>query len=1052
MLIRTLAAVALIAAPAAAQDPIRFARTPDISPDGKLVAFSYLGDLWTVEATGGVARPVTMHEAHDFFPCFSPDGRRIAFSSNRHGQYDVYVVPVQGGRPTRLTFDSGHDTVTGWTPDGKSVVFSSTRSTNYPFSPEAYTVPADGGQERRLPLHEAKEAYFAPNGKQLAYVSGAGLWSRRGYRGSSNDDLWLANPDGTGVKRFTTFDGQDASPMWSPDGSRLYYVSEQPGPRGTANVVFQDLASPRPPKPLTKHTEDSVRRARISGNGEWIVYECGADLWVAGTKGTAPRKLAIEVHADDKSNTERVATFIRDATGYALSPDENHAVVVVHGELFLMKTMGPAGKAVRLTDHPAFDTAPAWSPDGRKVLFASDRSGVIDLYILEHDDPDRPEVTRARQHKASRLTDDRDEETAATFSPNGKRIAFLRSGKLWTMNPDGTDQKPLVETPRVFDYDWSPDGKWIAFARTDGSFASELYLVPADGSAGPRNVTRYATSNGDVTWSLTGGKLGFVSQRRGTFAMHVLSLLKPSAAASPLAAIAASPSDIDWDDIHLRVTRPAPMTAESGAISPDGSMVAFRSTSNGDDLWVANADGGGVGRVTSGDQSPRFIRWSKKSPGTIFFLNKAGELRAARANMGFTGPSGPSGEPMKFPFSATLTVRREEEYAEMFAQSWRLIADGYYDGAHHGTDWKAVRAKYAPLVPHVAAKEDLYALISLMLGELNSSHLGIGGKLPTPDEPTADLGLVFDEVHRGNGLKILEVLKRGPADKRGLGLRAGDIILAIDRTDLTSKANLSRLLNGKAGEVVTLDVTGDPSDPKARRQVEVVAASRGRVSQLMYERWVARNAEQVASQSGGRIGYIHVPSMDEDGLEQFVRSLYSDNFDKDAIVLDVRYNGGGFTHDAVLNYLSGKEHTVFRQRNGGEGLVFRNYDRKWTKPAAVLVNNRSESDAEIFPHAFRSMGLGKVIGQATGGQVIGTGEVRLIDGSWFNLPRTGIYTVRGVNMEKEGVVPDVAVELDPADRAKGIDTQLSKSVEVLKADVVAWKKARGQTPPAGGGE
>jgi tricorn protease len=1051
MLLRSLAVIALIAAYAPAQDPIRFGRTPDISPDGKLVVFSYLGDLWTVEAIGGVARPVTMHEAHDFFPCFSPDGRRIAFSSNRHGQYDVYVVPVQGGRPTRLTFDSGHDYVMGWTPDGKNVVFSSTRSTGYPYSFESYTVPADGGQERRLPLDEAKEAYVAPGGKQLVYVSGSGLWSRRGYRGSSNDDLWLANADGTAVKRLTTFDGQDTSPMWSPDGSRVYYVSEHQSPRGCANVVFQDLAAPGSPTALTKHADESVRRARISGNGEWIVYECGADLWVVGTKGAAPRKLAIEVHADDKANTERVTTFTRDATGYALSPDENHAVVVVHGELFLTKLSTPPGKATRLTENPAFDTAPVWSPDGRKVLFSSDRSGVIDLYLLEHDDPDHPEVTRAHKHKATRLTDDRDEETAATFAPNGKKVAFLRSGKLWTMDPDGSGQKPLVEATRVFDYDWSPDGKWIAYARTDGSFASELYLVPADGSAKPQNVSRYATYNGEVTWSQTGGKIGFISQRRGLFAMHVLALQKPAAGAvSPLAAIAASPSDIDWDDLHLRVTRPASMSAESGAISPDGSMVAFRNTTNGDDLWVANADGGGVGRVTSGDQAPRFIQWSKKMPGTIYFLNKNGELRATRANLGFTGPSGPSGEPMKFGFSATLTVRRAEEYAEMFAQSWRLIADGYYDAGHHGTDWKAVRAKYAPLVGHVAAKEDLYALISLMLGELNSSHLGIGGKLPTPDEPTADLGLVFDETFRGPGLKVAEVLKRGPADRRGLGLRAGDVVLAIDGTELAGKANVSRLLNGKVGEAVTLVVTGDPSDPKARRRVEVVAAARTRISQLMYERWVAKNVEQVSKQSNGTIGYIHVPSMDEDGLEQFVRSLYSDNFDKDAVVLDVRYNGGGFTHDAVLNYLSGREHTVFRQRNGGEGLVFRNYDRKWTKPAAVLVNNRSVSDAEIFPHAFRAMGLGKVIGQATGGQVIGTGEVKLIDGSWFNLPRTGIYTTRGVNMEKEGVVPDVPVEMDPADRAKGIDTQLTKSVEVLKADVVAWKKARGQTPPAGG--
>jgi tricorn protease len=215
---------------------------------------------------------------------------------------------------------------------------------------------------------------------------------------------------------------------------------------------------------------------------------------------------------------------------------------------------------------------------------------------------------------------------------------------------------------------------------------------------------------------------------------------------------------------------------------------------------------------------------------------------------------------------------------------------------------------------------------------------------------------------------------------------------------------------------------------------------------------VERNAEAVAKQSGGKVGYIHIAGMDESGLEQFVRSLYSDNFDKEAIVIDVRYNGGGFTHDQVLNYLGAKEHTFFRQRDGGEGHVMRQYDRKWTKPSAVLINNRSYSDAEIFPAAYRALGLGKVVGQATGGLVIGTMETRLIDGSRFRLPRTGVFTARGVNMEKEGVTPDVAVDALPEDLAKGIDLQLKRAVEVVTVDVAERKKAKtgvaaGPSPP-----
>ena len=755
----------LFATPVSAQEPIRFARTPDISPDGKLVAFSYLGDIWTVETIGGVARPVTMHEAHDINPVFSPDGKSIAFSSNRHGSYDVFVVPAVGGKPKRLTFDSAPDMVTGWTPDGKNVVFASARSTAFPVNLESFVVSADGGPERKLPLFEGKEAYYSPDGKSIAFVRGPGLWYRRGYRGSSNDDIWISAADGSGAKQFTTFDGQDSYPMWSKDGRTLYYVSENGSKSGCANVVSVAVDSgglarrpeegsearraspPLYPTRLTEHEEDTVRRARISANGEWIVYECGADLWVVSTQSGRPRKLAIEVNADDKSNTEKSTTFLRDATEYALSPDEDFAVFSVHGQLFLTK-LPDGGKATRLTESTAYDHGASFAPDGKSILFASDRTGVEDLYVLEPDDPEHPELTKAHTFKVRQLTRTPEEESAASFAPKGERVAFLRSGKLFTMKPDGTDEKVLVDQQQVFDYDWSPDGKNIVFARTDGSFASEVYIVPTDGSGPPKNVTRYATFNGDVSWSSTGNKIGFIGQRRGTYAPHVISLQRPLAAGTRPGAA----SEIDWDDLHLRAERVAGISAETASISPDGSQFAFRSLSTGDDLWVASTSGGSLTRVTTGNQAPRAIRWSKKSRGLLYFLNGSGELRSIRTSSAFGSALGLSSEPSKVPFQAKMTVRRDEEFGEMFTQSWRALSDFFYDAKHHDTNWNSVRAKYQPLVAHVAQREDLYALVSLMLGELNASHLGISGRLPVADEVTADLGLLFDESYAGPGL------------------------------------------------------------------------------------------------------------------------------------------------------------------------------------------------------------------------------------------------------------------------------------------------------------
>jgi tricorn protease len=1038
---------------AQAQEPIRFARTPDISPDGKLVAFSYLGDIWVVEAIGGVARPVTMHEKHDICPVFSPDGKKIAFSSNRHGSYDVFVVPVQGGKPARLTFDSSDDMVNGWSPDGKSILFTSSRGTSFPANSELYTVPVTGGRAKRVSAFEGRDGVFSPDGGMIAYVRGPGTWYRKYYRGSANDDVWIANADGTYNRRLTTHPGQDTSPMWSADGKAIYYVTDANQPPGTpANIVREEISigkagtvASSAPLAITFHKDESVRRARLSAGGEWIVYECGADLWIVSTKGPssayscAPRKLAIEVHADDKTNPDHVVTYTSGISEFAVTNDDQSIALVVHGEIFCMAR--GSTKAKRLTDSPAYDHSPAWSPDGKKLIFLSDRGGHEDIWLLESAEPANVLLVKANSTKLTQLTKTDDAEQGANFSPDGKRISFIRNGELLTMNLDGSDVKTIVSEPRVIDYEWSPDGKWIAFSRLDGNFSSEIYVVPATGPTATdpaRNVTRYALFNAGITWSKN-GKLAFLSERRANagMSMFVMSLQKPAVQGAP------KTTEIDWDDIHLRVFQPTTTPAEEGSIAPDGTRIAFRSQQNGDDLWVATVDGKEVSRLTMGNLKPTQITWSQSPFSTlIYFRDGKGNIRMVNAG----GP--PSQSPPMVPFQAKMTIKRDEEFAEMFDQGWRALSENFYDPTFHGANWDGIREKYRPLVQHVALREDFYDLVSLMMGELNASHLGIQGPPSVPEQITADLGLIFDDKYEGTGLKVLEILKRGPADKRGLALKPGDIILSIDKMALTPDVDLAKALNDKVNESVSCEVTSNPADPKATRKIELQAVSRASIRALMYDRWVADNARHVAELSKGKLGYIHIPSMDEAGLERFVRSLYSDNFDKEAIVLDVRYNSGGNTHDRVLNYLGGKQHTFFYQRHGGMGAVMASSDRKFAKPVVLLINNQSYSDAEILPHAFRTLGLGKLVGEPTGGLVIGTSSYRLIDGSLFRVPRTGVFTVNGINMEKQGVNPDVLVEAHPDQLARGIDVQLEKAVTVLTQDVVVWQQKQGNVPVA----
>ncbi|MCI0378749.1 MAG: S41 family peptidase [Gemmataceae bacterium] len=1025
-------------------EPVRLARTPDISPDGQTVVFSYLGDLWIVEAKGGTARHLTMHEKHDLYPVFSPDGRNIAFSSNRHGQYDVFVIPTQGGRPTRLTFDSADDFVNGWSPDGAKILFSSTRQLDFPPRQELYAVPVTGGRAERISAFEGREGTLSPDGQWLAYVRGPGVWYRKGYRGSANDDLWIAAADGSNNRQLTSFNGQDMYPQWAPDGKTLYYVSECLG--APANIVRQEVTvsvrggvTVGAPLAVTRHAEDNVRRARLSGNGQWMVYECGPDLCLLEVKTGNTRKLDIEVNADDKTNPERITTFTNGVSEYSLSLDEKYVSFVVQGEIFAMPRGG--GKAKRLTDNPAFDHGVAWAPDSRKLLFLSDRGGHENIFSLESDDPEHPELVQAHRFKVKQLTSTPEPEMGLSFSPDGKRVNFLRTGQLWSMNPDGSDQKVLMKDGQIFDYDWSPDGQWLVYARNDRFFASELFIVPGTGPTAadpPRNVTRFATYNGGVTWSKGSPKLAFISsRRRGLTSAYVLSLQKPAApgvAANKL---------IDWDDIHLRVKQPAGQAIFECAISNDGNRIAYRATVDGQsDLWLANTDGGQIMRITVGNTNPKQIQWSRLFPSMLYFRDGAGALRTVNV----AAPVQPGA--LIFPglgtiaFQAKLNIRDENLFQEMFDQSWRALLENFYDPAFHGVDWPKMREKYRPLVRHVTHKEDLYYLVYLLLGELNASHLSISGSLGVPEQQTAELGLIFDEDYRGPGLKISEVLRGGPADRRGLGIQPGDVLLKIDGAELTPAFDAAKALNDKTGESVLVHVTSDPAEPKATRRLHLQAVAREPVRELFYERWARKNAEKVHEQSKGALGYIHVAKMDENNLDRFLRSLYSDCFDKDGIVLDVRYNSGGFTHEQLLGYLSGREHTFFSQKDGATGLALNANDRRWTKPLVLLVNNRSYSDAEIFPHAFRTLGLGKLVGEPTAGQVLGARDITLIDGSTFRTPRIRVTTHKGVSLEKEGVAPDVLVQVHPDQLARGHDPQLERAVEVLTQDVAAWKKAR----------
>jgi tricorn protease len=477
---------------------------------------------------------------------------------------------------------------------------------------------------------------------------------------------------------------------------------------------------------------------------------------------------------------------------------------------------------------------------------------------------------------------------------------------------------------------------------------------------------------------------------------------------------------IDFTDIHKRIRRLTATVFNEGsfAVSPDSKTVVFVATPvDQPEIWSVPLEGGSLTRLASGVSASQ-LQFSPDG-NRIYFLSTGGTIRY------LTRPAGSLGS---INFTARLTVDRVVELQHMFDEGWRLLREQFYDEKMHGVDWDAMREKYRLLIEHVAAKEDFYALVSMMLGELNASHLGIGG--PTVSGPeTAYLGVWFDPEHRGPGVKISAVLKNSPADRDESRLNVGEFILAIDGVEVSNNEQIWDALADKAGRVVELLVNDKPTKEGART-VKINPINRGQWSNLLYEDWVDKRKRMVDEWSNGRIGYIHIQAMSQSELRKFEREFYAEVVGKkEALIIDVRFNGGGRIHDELLSILKRRLYALEQYRGTPP---FTQPFQVWQKPTVVLINEFSASDAEIFPKAFRDLGLGKLVGVPTYGGVIGTYNVTLIDGTtFFRVPVTGWRTLDGVNLENYGVKPDILVEHSPEDNSNENDLQLKMAVELL---------------------
>ena len=1058
----------LTAVSVSAQEVVRGARHPALSPDGQWLAFAWRGDLWKVAAAGGRAERLTVHPGDDRLPQWSPDGRWIAFSSKREGNYDVFLTSAGGGSTRQLTFHSSDDLVAGFTADGAGVLFTSARDFERGV---LWSVSVAGGTERKVTRGQSATASVSSDGRTLLVAAGAlGGWWRKGYRGVNNWAIWSRPFDRMGqATKLTTFTGRNGWPQFAADGRTIWFLSDSTG----ATELWRMNADGTGKEAVTHIGRDGARFLSIARGAPLAAFELDAGLWTvplptsAATDGrtAAPQEVRITAASDEQFNNIARQSFSDRASEADLSADGREIAFVVRGDVFVVPTRA-GGSTENLTNNFGRDFQVAWSPDNRALAFVSDRGGSEDIFVVRSADSSEPRLSRTLRTQVSQLTREGTRETNPGFSPDGRRIAFLRSGdppSLWVMDADGRNAARLVEG-YVANFQWSPDGRFLAYVMqsryASGSGGTDVWVIPSAGGQAV-NVTNYPTFNRSPTWSRDGRRLAFVSGRgpgegnsdiyhiwlrrgddektredwtmeedqeggrRGGGPGAAGGAARDSAAAAPPPARTPPEVQIDFEGITDRARRVTDgFRVQSFTFSPDGRQYAFAANVGGQsDLWVIGRDGENPTRLTRRGTAPE---WPEFDPDgrRIYYLSGRGAIRTIE----------PSGEhPDSVSFQARVTIDRAAESVQMFEEAWRSLGARFYDPRMHGRDWTAIHDRYRPMAEAAYTKEALGDVILMMIGELNASHLNFT-VAPDPDAVrTGELGLVFDDGYRGRGLRVAAVVPNGPTARTASRVSAGEYLLAIGDASLTDTTNVYRLLAGTVGDRIAITV-GPTADGRGARVLAVRPVSVQELGNLNYEDWVARNHERVQQLSNGRVGYLHIRAMNQPSLERFKRDLWGREANSDAVIIDQRYNGGGNIHEQLWTELARRAPIYFTNRAGERRFS----PAQWTRPSVVLQNQNSFSDAEIFPYGFKALGFGRTIGLPTGGGVIGTANINLIDGSVFRLPGSGVYAVAGErNLENWGIEPDIWVENPFEQEQLGNDAQLERAVRELLASLGA---------------
>ncbi len=1063
----------------------RLLRYPDIC--NNLVVFVYGGDLWTVPAAGGEARRLTSSPGLELSPHFSPDGAWIAFTGEYDGNRDVYVVPSAGGEPRRLTVRQAHygelrhgydNYVLGWTPDGKKVLFRSWRASFEAWFERLFVVPADGSAPpEMLELPEGGLTDYSPDGGRIVYnreFRNFRTWKR--YYGGLAQDLWTWDFIAKKSARLTDWKGTDTEPVWL--GDKIYYNSDQGG-RFNVWEMAPDGSGKRQ---LTFHKDWDVRW--LGGGPGGLVYQLGGYLYHLDPASGAERHIPVRVGADAVAARPDWESVDKLIGSYNLSTTGKRAVFEARGDLWTVPAEN--GEARQLTaTSGARERDPVWSPDGKWILYISDESGEDELYLV---DPG-PADGKPRQ-KIRLTTDGAAWRYAPLWSPDSRLAAFSdKNLKLWVLDVT-TKTLTLADTSALWEitsYSFSPDSRWLAYSKPvqrDREFSS-IFLYDIQNRKVHR-VTDGMTNDTQPVFDPEGKHLYFVSGRDlnpklGNFEMsyiyektdRVYLLTLQADSLSPLsprsdeeesgkAAKDDSGKSVGKEDKKADKEKAAPSAPATRIDLPGlgGRVVALSEepgnfggvrASAGRVFWLGMEQGGGEPDLYCYDLAKRKqftlaegVGGYDISPDGKKLIVKKGPsyyiLDATAEKLDFSsGALDLSGLKTKVDYRA--------EWRQMFGEAWRQLRDFFYVPNMHGVDWAATRKRYAPLVEAAAHRDDLNFILGETVGELATGHTYVGGG-DYPEVKRVQSGLLGAEFRAENGLwRVSHILPgenwkadgRSPLTEPGVNVAVGDYLLAVDGQPLTASLDPYAPLEGRSGRTVALTFGKSPDIAKART---VLVKPIDDEMPLRYQEWVERNRQRVDSLSGGRLGYVHIPNMGFDGLSEFVKRYYA-QIGKEGLVIDVRYNGGGFVSQMIIERLR----RVLGGMDAPRNAAPETYPKAvFTGSLVCLINQYSASDGDIFPYMFRQYGMGPLVGRRTWGGVVGIrGYSTLVDGGYITRPEFGNYGKEGRwEIENEGVSPDYEVDNLPEDVIAGRDPQLEKGVELLLEKL---KTTRNDLPP-----